>query len=44
MDKSELELQAEIAIPMPSNACVWVRLKIEYLREQWVKDYSNQSK
>lgn len=33
---SGLEQEAEKLYPMPKKPCVWVRRKIEWLREQWI--------
>lgn len=34
----DLAKLAEIEYPMPEGACVWVRMRIEWLREQWIKN------
>lgn len=34
---SNLEQLAEIEFPYPKNACKWVKIKIDWKRERWVK-------
>lgn len=34
---SDLEKQAIELFPMPLGACVWVRMRVEFKRERWVK-------
>lgn len=34
---AELEAEAERLFPYPVRACVWVRMKIDWKRKEWVK-------
>lgn len=33
-----LEEQSIILFPMPANPCVWVRMRVEFKRERWIKE------
>lgn len=35
-----LEQQAEIKFPMPVKPCVWVKARVLWLRERWIKSQS----
>lgn len=39
MTEAELIIQAEIEIPMPVNACPFIKMRINWRRECWVRDY-----
>lgn len=36
--QSGLEQQAELLFPYPFKACIFVRKKINFFRERWVKE------
>ena len=36
--KSSAELEAEKLFPYPKNACKWVKIKIDWKRERWIKE------